>query len=68
MKKMTYGVQGSRRGRERDGVAGAFWAMQKYCGLLVGPKESKTQNMAWFELLVNCNGMFSNRRIVMAYL
>jgi len=45
-----------------------FWAIQKYVGLRVGPRVSKTYKMTWIKEEKNCNDKFQNRWIVMAYL
>ena len=56
--KLTCGPHTSvREGRE---VAGVFWTVQKYMGLRVGPRTSKTYKMARFKEEKNCNGTIQN--------
>jgi hypothetical protein len=49
-------------------VVGAFLSIQKYQSLLMGLKASNTYKMTHLKQTSNCNGIFPNRRIVMAYL
>ena len=58
-KKLTCGPHTSVSiGREATGV---FWAIQKYGGLQVGPRASKTYKMSRFKETKNYNGKFQNR-------
>jgi hypothetical protein len=53
--------------KSRD-VGGAFLSIRKYQCLQMGPRASNTYKMADRKEVRNCNGIFPNTRIVMAYL
>ena len=55
------GVGPKRQPVERREAAGALWTIQKYGGLRVGPRASKTYKMTRFKEWENCNGKFRNR-------